>query len=111
MIALLLVAVAVFYAIFYLMGDLSPIAEAPAFGAEKQHPELADFLKAGSVDLNTAGREELLSLPQVGETLADRILSYRTQNGKFTAWEELLQIEGIGSSTVEAIRSAAYLGN
>ena len=50
----------------------------------------------GKLCLNTATREELLALPGVGEKTADRILSYRDTYGRFSAVEQLLDVEGIG---------------
>lgn len=69
-------------------------------------PPPADTGKAGTaglVDLNTATRWELMSLPGVGETLADRIVEYRTVNGPFGTVGELLSVQGIGESLFNAI--------
>jgi len=52
---------------------------------------------AGTViDLNAATPEQLDALPGVGPVLAQRIVDYRTQNGRFTAIEDLRQVSGIG---------------
>lgn len=48
------------------------------------------------VDLNAATPEQLDALPGVGPVLAQRIVDYRTQNGRFTAVEDLRQVSGIG---------------
>lgn len=53
--------------------------------------------------LNTATRAQLLTLPGVGETLADRILAYRAQYGRFSASRQLLDVEGIGESLYAAL--------
>ena len=53
---------------------------------------------------------QLIDLPGIGETLADRLLEYRAQNGPFTDWEELTRVQGIGVRTVEGLRTVAYLG-
>ena len=49
----------------------------------------------GKLCLNTATREELLALPGVGEKTADRILSYRDTYGRFSAVEQLLDVEAV----------------
>ena len=49
-------------------------------------------------------REELLALPGVGEKTADRILSYRDTYGRFSAVEQLLDVEGIGPTLLEQLR-------
>lgn len=51
------------------------------------------------VDLNRAGIEELVRLPGVGEIVAQRIVSYREENGAFQATEELMNVRGIGEKT------------
>ncbi len=48
------------------------------------------------VDLNSAGKEELVLLPEIGPALADRILEYRTASGGFRSKDELLRVKGIG---------------
>src|SRR2546423_554530 len=53
------------------------------------------------VDLNQAGRAELLQLPGVGDSLADRIESHRREHGPFRSVEDLTQVHGIGPATLE----------
>ena len=53
------------------------------------------------VDINTASWPEIAQLPDVGETLARRIVEHRRQNGPFFDHEELRRVgEGIGLTTV-----------
>ena len=56
------------------------------------------------VNLNTAGAAELASLPGIGETLAQRIVAYREENGRFTAPEDLMGVEGIGEKTINGLQ-------
>lgn len=49
----------------------------------------------GKVSLNQATREQLLSLPGIGESKADAILLYRQENGGFQTVEEIMNISGI----------------
>lgn len=62
------------------------------------------------IDISRAGKEELTALPGIGEVLADRILSYREENGGFTSVEELLNVEGIGKKRFEDILDFITLG-
>jgi competence protein ComEA len=57
------------------------------------------------IDLNTADATALTSLPGIGEGRAHTIIAHREQNGPFTRIEDLLEISGIGSATLEAIRN------
>ena len=55
------------------------------------------------VDLNTADTVALESLPEVGPVTAQAIITWRTENGGFTAVTELLEVDGIGDATLAAI--------
>ena len=57
------------------------------------------------IDLNTADVTALTSLPGIGEVRAQTIIAHREQNGPFTRIEDLLEISGIGTATLEAIRN------
>lgn len=50
----------------------------------------------GRVNLNTAGLAELDTLPGVGPVLAQRILDWRREHGRFTSVDELGEVSGIG---------------
>lgn len=57
-----------------------------------------------TVDLNEASRAELASIPGIGLRTASSIVQWRTENGKFESVEALVQVDGISSKTVDAIR-------
>lgn len=56
------------------------------------------------IDLNTAGVEELGTLPRVGPVLAQRIVDWRKQHGRFKTVEELDAVDGVGPKLLEALR-------
>lgn len=89
---------------------LSPVSGISLSSNNDQPQDLAGFLKMSSTDLNTADKEALILLPGIGETLADRILAARRENGPFSSWDELLMVQGIGEKTVEVLRTVAFLG-
>ena len=47
------------------------------------------------VNINTASKEELLSLKGIGDSRAEDIINYRTENGKFAAIEDFMKVPGI----------------
>lgn len=74
-------------------GAAAPAAGAPAGGAPAGGAAPA---AGGPVNLNTADLATLETLPGVGPVLAQRILDWRTEHGRFTAVEELGEVSGIG---------------
>jgi competence protein ComEA len=56
------------------------------------------------VNLNIAQREELMTLPGIGESKADSIIRYREEHGAFTSPEEIMNISGIKSAVYSKIR-------
>lgn len=63
-----------------------------------------DPLLDDRVDINRAGKEELMTLTGVGETRAQAILAYRETHGSFSSVEELMQVEGIKEKTYEKLK-------
>ena len=60
--------------------------------------------KPALLNINTASTEELQTLPNIGETTAQRIVDYRTQHGNFTSVEALQNVKGIGAKTLEKLK-------
>ena len=59
---------------------------------------------AGIVNINTAGVEQLQTLPGIGEALAKRIIEYREEFGPFQSVDELQSVSGIGKAKLDSIR-------
>jgi competence protein ComEA len=62
------------------------------------------------IDLNTATLEQLDTLPGIGESKASAILAYRQEKGNFTKIEQLLEIKGIGTKILAALKPMIYIG-
>ena len=60
--------------------------------------------QGGMVNINTAGSEQLQTLTGIGPALAERIISYREQNGRFERIEEIKNVSGIGDKTFEKFK-------
>ena len=47
------------------------------------------------IDINTAGHTELMKIPGIGDAKASAIESYRSEHGRFSKPEDVMQISGI----------------
>ena len=63
----------------------------------------------GKVSINTATKEELMTLTGIGEAKADAIISYRNENGLFENIEDIKNVSGIGDSIFEKIKDNIIL--
>lgn len=52
------------------------------------------------IDINAATKEDLKTLPGVGEVTAEKIIDYRDKNGGFTSVDELTKVDRIGEKTL-----------
>jgi len=55
-------------------------------------------------DLNQVTEEELCTLPGIGKVLAQRIIEYRKEHGRFVSVEELLNVKGIGEKKLKKLK-------
>ena len=67
----------------------------------------AETRQAGSasakVNINTAGPDELATLPRIGPVIAKRIIEFREEHQGFKKVEELMNVKGIGPKTFEKL--------
>jgi competence protein ComEA len=67
---------------------------------DRAPPLVAKF----QVDVNRAEWPELIQLPGIGPTLAQRLIDEREQNGAFRDLEDLSRVSGLGPRTLERIK-------
>lgn len=58
----------------------------------------------GKVNINKASVSELTSIPGVGASTAQKIITYREENGKFKTIEDIKNVSGIGDSKYNSMK-------
>lgn len=71
------------------------VSELPRIAKKSLDGTNADPSKSELVNINKATREELMTLPGLGEAKADMIIKYRESNGPFLSIEDIKNISGI----------------
>ncbi len=56
------------------------------------------------ININTATKEELMKLPEIGEKTAESIIRHRQTYGKFERIEDIMNVRGIGQKKFEKIK-------
>jgi competence protein ComEA len=88
-------------------GETVPAGSAPAAGSGEPGSPAAGAdgtaAAAGRINLNTAGADELATLPRVGPVLAQRIVEWRAEHGPFQRVEELDAVDGVGPKLLAAL--------
>lgn len=59
----------------------------------------------GLLDLNLATADQLDALPGIGPVLAQRIVDWRTEHGRFASVDQLREVSGIGESKYSTLKS------
>ena len=59
---------------------------------------------SGKVNINTASKEELMTLSGIGEARASAIIAYRETGGPFMAIEDIMAVDGIKEKAFEKIK-------
>lgn len=62
------------------------------------------------ININTAGKEELMTLPGIGENKAEAIIEYRQSQGKFCDTDEIMNIDGIKEGVYNKIKDLIIVG-
>ena len=65
--------------------------------------------ESGLVNINLADKQQLMSLPGVGEATADAIIRDREANGPFLIPEDLMRVSGIGEKKFERLKDGIHV--
>lgn len=76
--------------------------ENPSTAVKKPNSTAVSFHTV--INLNAASKEELDKLPGVGKGIAEQIIRYRTEHGKFKRVDELKNIKGIGERKFKTLQ-------
>lgn len=71
---------------------------------------IVQVINNGKLNINMASVKDLILLPGIGETYAQRIVDYRSENGPFMRIEDLLNVKGIGQKRIDAIAELITVG-
>ena len=83
----------------------------PSLSVQNEKPVYSDEIYIdGKMNINAAGKEDLSLLPGIGDTLAQRIIAFRRDNGYFKDIDDLLNVEGLGEGKLARIREYIVVG-
>lgn len=60
--------------------------------------------KEDVININTASKEQLMTLPGIGESKAESIIRYREETGRFNSIEDIMNISGIKEGAYNKIK-------
>jgi len=67
-------------------------------------PQQPSEIQPASININTADQATLETLSGIGPVTAQKIITFREENGPFTSIEEIQKVSGIGPVTFEKIK-------
>ena len=84
---------------------IPPIITAMDQPRAESDAQTASATSSDKISLNKATKEQLLSLPGIGESKANAIVAYRTEHGSFQKIEDIMNISGIKNGVFDKIKN------
>lgn len=75
----------------------------------KKKSKKEENLKPKSININTATKEILITLPGVGESTAEKIIKYRELHKGFKKIEHIMKVKGIGKKKFENMKEYIFV--
>lgn len=72
--------------------------------------ETVSVIENGRININLATSQQLQMLPNIGDVLAERIVTYRSEHGPFDTVDDLTLVDGIGEKRLESLRQYITVG-
>ena len=98
----------VIFSLFFILITISisiiSITISTKYQNEKSEKSGGIIRSTNLININQATKEQLTELSGIGPATAERIVDYRSKNGKFQSTEELLNVKGIGEKTLGKIK-------
>jgi len=83
----------------------SPSKKSESSSSKKTETSSAPKLAPGTkININTATKEELDAMPEIGPVKAQAIVDYRNANGRFATPEDIMKVPGIKEGTFAKIK-------
>jgi competence protein ComEA len=83
--------------------DVAALAAAGEADRRRQERGRAPLADGERVRINSAPAEEIMRLPRIGRTVAERIIAERAAGGPFGSAGELTRVPGVGRATAERL--------
>ena len=89
--------------------EASSVRHAGTMPERLPEPRPRPVADVGHVDINRGSLEELRRLPGIGPVLAERVVRYRRENGKFATIRDMQQVKGIGVKRFAQLERYIYV--
>ena len=108
----ILLGIALLLSSFIIMYNLFYIPTLPNANITKKELVFQDIENddnseqvSNPVNINSASIEELKKIPGIGESIAQKIIEYREENGGFSCKQEITNVNGIGKKKYESMKN------